>query len=171
MKHLPAIEQKILSMARHHRSEYLRMLRRIKALVKARRQTVLIAFCAVGLLVAGRTDASAAEANLSVSAPTLFNQANVEQRAGRLGSAILGYERARLLAPHDEAIAKSPREKAGVPVLSFPRAAPHWLGFDGLAILGSSALFFMGVVMFAVVTFLRFRDGLRFHWSLRPELS
>ena len=153
MKHLPAIQQKFLSMARHHRSEYLRMLRRIKALAKARPQKVLIAFCAAGLLVAGRTNVSAAEVHLSVSAPALFNQANAEQRAGRLGSAILGYERARLLAPRDEAIAqnlRTAREKAGVaaPVIPAWQEPAHWLGFDGLAILGSSALFFIGAVMF-----------------------
>jgi hypothetical protein len=154
MKHLPAIQQKFLSMARHHRSEYLRMLRRIKALGKARPHKVLIAFCAAGLLVAGTTNVSAAEANLSVSAPALFNQANAEQRAGRLGSAILGYERARFLAPRDKAIAqnlRTAREKAGVagPVIPAWQRPTHWLGFDCLAILGSSALFFMGAVLFS----------------------
>jgi Tetratricopeptide repeat len=53
------------------------------------------------------------------SAPVLFNLANAQLQSGRLGPAILNYERAALLAPNDSDIAanlKSARQKAGVVV-------------------------------------------------------
>jgi hypothetical protein len=50
------------------------------------------------------------------SAPVLFNLANAQQQEGRLGLAILNYERAALLAPSDRDIAANlniARQKAG----------------------------------------------------------
>jgi hypothetical protein len=75
----------------------------------------------------------------------LFNQANAAQRADRLGPAILGYERARILLPNEPSIEQNlriAREKAGVnvPVIPVWQRPVHWLGFDGWARLGSSAL-------------------------------
>jgi hypothetical protein len=53
----------------------------------------LIAGCVLGLLTTS--------AQAGASAPELFNQANAAQRADQFGSAILGYETARLLSPND----------------------------------------------------------------------
>ena len=88
-------------------------------------KSLLLAACVATLLVAGAKPASAAE-----SAPALFNSGNAAQRAGRLGPAILDYERARLLSPNDSSIAHNlqlAREKGGVaaPAISvWPRRAP-----------------------------------------------
>jgi len=51
------------------------------------------------------------------SAPLCYNLANAEAKAGHLGQAILDYERARYLAPNDEAIDHNlqlARQKAGL---------------------------------------------------------
>ncbi len=87
----------------------------MRAIGKDIKHSLLIAACAAGLL-AGVPTGQAAEAP-AVSAPALFNEANAAQRAGRLGPAILNYERGQWLAPGDPAIAKNlhaAREKAGV---------------------------------------------------------
>jgi hypothetical protein len=87
------------------------------------------------------------------SAPALYNRANAYARAGKPGMAVLNYERARLLDPHDpdiDANLRHVREVAGLPpdprgmldrALSF--AAPRilaWVGVLGLAIAGAAAL-------------------------------
>jgi hypothetical protein len=102
--------------------------------------------CAAALL------ATTANAQSKFSAPVLFNQANVEQREGRLGPAILGYERARLLVPNDSAIKQNlgiAREKAEVnaPVIPLWQRPFYWLSFNGWAVVGSSALF-IGCALF-----------------------
>ena len=53
------------------------------------------------------------------SAPVLFNLGNACYRADQFGAAILNYERAQVLAPHDRSITANlrlAREKAGIPV-------------------------------------------------------
>lgn len=85
------------------------------------------------------------------SAAALFNQANALSRAGRTGWAILDYERARLIAPTDPAIAANlrlVRSRAGLPDLpvgpgraifgSLPANAMAWLGSLGLILVGSA---------------------------------
>src|SRR5262249_33861096 len=87
----------------------------------------------------------ATKAQAGVSAPELFNQANAAQRADRLGPAILGYERARLLSPGELSIEQNlriAREKAGVNAPAIPvwQRPSGWFGFDGWALLGSCSL-------------------------------
>jgi hypothetical protein len=89
-----------------------------------------------------------------VSAPTLYNEANAALRAERMGPAILGYERARLLAPDDPSILLNlgiAREQAGVAAPLIPRwlRPAHWLGFNGLAILASLSLLGFSFLFFA----------------------
>jgi len=148
LKNFSEIERKFICLARHHRADYLRLLKQLKASAsKNGRHPLLIAACVLGLLTTS--------AQAGVSAPELFNQANAAQRADRLGPAILGYERARLLSPNESSIEQNlriAREKAGVnapPIPVWQRPA-HWLGFDGWALLGSSALFIGCGLFFAI---------------------
>jgi hypothetical protein len=145
LKNFSEIERRFVCLARRHRADYLRLLKQLKASVsKNGRRALLIGACALGLLA---TDTQA-----SVSAPELFNQANAAQRANRLGPAILGYERARLLSPNESSIEQNlriAREKAGLSAPAIPiwQRPAHWLGFDDWALLVSSALF-MGCGLF-----------------------
>jgi len=87
-----------------------------------------------------------------VSAEALFTKANAEQHAGNTGAAILGYERAALLAPRDSAIQQNlaaTRENAGLSVPAIPswQRPAHVLRFDGLAILGSAAALICGLLL------------------------
>lgn len=152
MKHLSPDEQKVLLMARRHRAEYWRRRKRINSVSHNAKHALLIAACAIGL-VTGSASVFAAEKPAGTSAPALFNEANADQRAGRLGPAILGYERARMLAPRDEAIAQNlqtAREKAGVtaPAVAAWQQPIHWLGFDLLAILASISLLLLCLLVF-----------------------
>jgi hypothetical protein len=141
MKGLSPIERKFLCLARHHRADYLRLLKRLKSSVRRNWcRALMITACVMALLATTSINAQAA-----VSAPALFNEANAAQRDGRIGAAILGYERARFLAPHDSAVEQNlriAREKAGVdaPAVSVWQYPAHWLGFNGLALLGSFAV-------------------------------
>jgi hypothetical protein len=87
------------------------------------------------------------------SAATLFNQGNAAARNGKIGPAVLNYERALLLSPNDPDIAANlhlVRAKAGLPetpengtakALRF--AAPNtmsWLGAIGLVLGGTGVL-------------------------------
>ncbi len=117
-------------------------------------KTLLLAGCVATLFVAGAQPAAAAE-----SAPALYNSGNAAQRSGRLGPAILDYERAHLLAPNDPSIAHNlqlAREKAGVaaPVIPAWQRPTHVLTFNGLAALASvslvlGCLIFFGAPFFA----------------------
>jgi hypothetical protein len=146
---LSAIEQTFPCLARHHRGERLGLLQRLKSFVfRESRLSLAITASVAGLLLTGSSSAQAA-----VSAPAFFNEANAAQREGQLGAAILNYERARILAPHDLAIEQNlriAREKAGVsaPAISGWERPAHYLGFDGLALLGSSALLISCALLF-----------------------
>jgi len=149
MKHLSPDEQKLLLMARRHRAEYWRRLRRVKGFG---RTTLLLASCAAGLL-ATTGPLNAAEGQSAVSASALFNEANAELRADRLGAAILGYERARWLTPMDPSITQNlsaARAKAGVttPAVSAWERPAHWLSFDSLAALASISLLLLCFLAF-----------------------
>lgn len=99
MKNLSEIERRFIAQARGHRDDCLRFVKRMKASINRNgRHTLPIGACAVVLF------ATTASAQSRYSAPELFNQANAAQRAGRLGPAILGYERARLLSPSDSSV-------------------------------------------------------------------
>jgi hypothetical protein len=153
LKHFSQIEFRFISLARQHRADYLRLLKRIRASIcRNGRRTLMMTACAVALL------ATTANAQSSFSAPALFNQANAAQREGRLGFAILGYERARLLSPNESSIKQNlriAREKAGVnaPAIPLWQRPAHWLGFDSWAVIGSSALF-IGCALFFGIRYL-----------------
>jgi hypothetical protein len=148
LKNFSEIERTLVCRARRRRANYLRLLKQLKAPApKNGGRALLIGACALGLL--------ATNAQAAVSAPELFNQANAAQRADRLGPAILGYERARLLSPNESSIEENlriAREKAGVsaPVIPVWQRPAHWLGFDEWALLGSFALF-IGCGMFLAI--------------------
>ena len=87
------------------------------------------------------------------SAASLFNQGNSFARNGKIGPAILNYERAQLLSPNDGDIAANlhyVRAKAALPdapssrlarALMFARpSALAWFGCLGLALAGTSIL-------------------------------
>jgi hypothetical protein len=97
--------------------------------------------------------AHAGQENASYSAPALFNQANALARDGKIGPAMLLYERARLLAPSDADVAANEhflRARAGLPDAPenrferlFNFASPDsfaWLGCIGLLMMGTSVM-------------------------------
>src|SRR4051812_46358566 len=86
MKHLSPNERKTLLAAHGRRPEYPRRSKPAKAGNKAAKLATLIVACA-GAMLAGTVPARAAETASPVSAPALFNQANADQRARRLGPA------------------------------------------------------------------------------------
>jgi hypothetical protein len=150
---LSPLEAKFHRMARRHHEAHERQMKRLKKLGMGGKQLVLIAACAVALLCAAAI-VSAANASSGFSAPALFNDGNEAQRAGRAGQAILNYERARLLAPGDEAIEQNlrmAREKAGVSVPAVPiwQRPAHLLSLDGLAGLASVSLLIFTLLFFA----------------------
>lgn len=148
LKNFSEIERRFICLARHHRADYLRLLKQLKASASRNsRRPLLIAACLLGLF--------APSAQAGISAPELFNQANAAQRAGRPGPAILGYERARLLSPNEPSIEQNlriAREKAGVNAPAIPvwKRPAHWFGFDGWALLGSCSLFISCGLFFAI---------------------
>lgn len=87
------------------------------------------------------------------SAPALYNRANAYAREGKVGLAVLNYERAKLLDPNDadvEANLRRVRSVAGLPPETrtpFEHAASFatprviaWLGILGFVVAGSSML-------------------------------
>jgi hypothetical protein len=147
------VEQELLLMARRHRTGYRRQTKRLQALGNAAKHGLFIVVCAGGLLAASTAIAAAAPS--TASAPALFNEANAAQRAGRLGPAILDYERARLLAPHDRFIAqnlRAARQKAGVtaPFVPVWQRPAHWLSFNGFAALASISLLLFSLLFFGM---------------------
>ena len=152
MKYLSRGEQRALLIAQRRRTVYRRRMKLVEALGKAAHLPLVIAVC-LGAVLAIPTAANAVESPQDVSAPALFDQANADQRAGRLGPAILGYERARLLAPRDEAILqnlRAARDKAGVAAPAIPKwqRPAHWLSFDALAGLASISLLLFSLLFF-----------------------
>ena len=84
------------------------------------------------------------------SAPALFNFANAYYQDGKLGLAILNYERAELLSPNDADIAANlrvARAKAGLadrPTAWFERAT-HFFSMNTLSWIGSAAVLFVAM--------------------------
>jgi hypothetical protein len=79
------------------------------------------------------------------SAPALFNLANAQVREGKLGPAILNYERARWLAPTDPDIAANlhlARQKAGLEPETLSRfsAVAHSMTITGWSMLAAAML-------------------------------
>jgi tetratricopeptide (TPR) repeat protein len=81
------------------------------------------------------------------SSALLFDLANAYLRAGRLGEAILWYERARLLAPRDPDVQANLRQARRAANLPLPADGDAWSRLeeraspDGWAILASASLF------------------------------
>jgi hypothetical protein len=116
--------------------------------------TWMLAIC----LMSGQTAAAAqsSENNIATSgysAAALFNQANVFAREGKTGLAVLNYERAQLLAPHDADIGANLHlilANAGLPdapenwftrsLTYVPSNTLAWLGSFGLVLAGLSIL-------------------------------
>jgi hypothetical protein len=110
--------------------------------------------CIVNARAASGAAANAAESvSDGYSEAALFNQANACARQGRVGPAILNYERALMLAPADADVAANlhfVRAKAGLPDVqengparSFESVRPNtlaWLGCLGLTLAGLSLL-------------------------------
>lgn len=152
MKHLSPVEQRIHLMAKRHRAEFERCIKRLYFIRTKARHILLVAACAGGFVGTNATPLRAAEP-VTVSVPALFNEANEAQRAGRLGSAILKYERASFLAPGDQGIAQNlsaARQKAGVAAPSVPlwQRPAHWLSFNTLAGLASISLLLFSLLFF-----------------------
>jgi hypothetical protein len=147
--HLSPGEWKILRKVREDRAEHRRRSKHGPSVSRRAKSSLLVAACSAGLFWG--TPSVRGSEDPAVSMPELFNQANAAQRAGRLGPAILGYERALQLAPRDPAVAQNlriAREKAGVsaPVVSAWQRPAHALGLDGLAVLASIALGLFGLL-------------------------
>ena len=150
VKHLSPGERKVFHTGIRNREKFWRRMKRLRAVGNGLKRSLLFTLC-VGLFFAG----NAATAQPGVSAPALFNEANAAERAGRLGPAILGYERASLLAPGDPAIAQNlhaAREKAGVSAPAVPvwQRPAHTLSLDGLAVLASVSLLIVSLLFFGV---------------------
>jgi tetratricopeptide (TPR) repeat protein len=106
-----------------------------------------------------------------VSAPLLFNLANACYRDGKIGRAILCYERAHWLAPRDpdiEANLRLVRKAGGLFVADDPwwREIAGYLSMDGWAVSGSVALALLCAL--ATVRFLwtRFANANRNFWRI-----
>jgi tetratricopeptide (TPR) repeat protein len=100
------------------------------------------------------------------SAPVLFNLANAYYQDGKLGLAILNYQRAQLLAPRDADIAFNlhlARAKAALadrPTAWFERAA-RFFSLDTLSWLGAAAVLFIAIGWMAG----HFTQRHRFGWG------
>ncbi|MDB6135624.1 MAG: tetratricopeptide repeat protein [Verrucomicrobiales bacterium] len=119
-----------------------------------KRFRLLPLLCALGLLLSLRTAGAGESASQEkTSAAALFNEGNAAMRLGRLGPAVLHYERAHWLAPTDDAIThnlRAAREKAAVtvPVVPAWKRPAHWLSLDAAAILGSLSLLLVCLLFF-----------------------
>jgi type IV secretory pathway VirB2 component (pilin) len=88
------------------------------------------------------------------SAPLLYDLANAYAQAGRVGRAVLSYERARLLAPRDADIVANlayVRARAGLPrpPAAWYRVAAGWLGPAGWTWLAAIGLWLAGASLLA----------------------
>jgi hypothetical protein len=151
MKYLSPEEQKFVRRILRRRAEYWRRMKRMRAVTDSVKHTLLIGACAVGI-VGGTASVQAADTPAAF-ASALFNEANAEQRAGDLGPAILGYERAKFLAPGDAAIAqnlRAARDKAGVTAPTVPtwQRPMHAVSFDILAALACISLALLCLLVF-----------------------
>jgi hypothetical protein len=152
-KHLTYEEQKLLEDMQRNREARQQKEDSKKKTGRSSKSSLLLVGCVAALF--GATAAPLQAADRPVSAPALYNEGNAAQRAGRLGVAILSYERARLLAQDDTAIAHNldlARQKAGVaaPVIPWWQRPAHWLSFNGFAVLGSLSLLLFAVIFFGM---------------------
>jgi hypothetical protein len=118
------------------------------------RMSIALLTLALGASIAHAATALPPQTSGGYSAPRLFNLANAYARDGRLGMAVLNYERARLLAPNDPDIRANlrfVRTTAALPPITgswFERQASKltspntlfWFGCAGLLMVGMSFL-------------------------------
>lgn len=115
------------------------------------RARLLALLGAAALLCAGQTLAQPAQTRYS--ADGLYNLANSYARAGKLGLAVLNYERAELLAPSDPDIRANlqyvrarahlppePRSDLATIGEAVSPTAAAWLGVMGIALVGAALL-------------------------------
>ncbi len=134
MKYLSPEEQKILLMSLRHRAEYWRRMKRLKACGGPRNTRCSSPCAACGF---SRLTASVQAAEWpAVSAAALFNEANADQRAGHLGPAILGYERAkgsRRATRRSRRISAPRGKRPASPRRAFPRGNAPRIGPASMA--------------------------------------
>lgn len=112
---------------------------------------LMLALC--GLMIAGNVARADPSPAAKYSAADLYNVGNAYARAGKLGMAVLNYERARLLAPDDpdiEANLRYVRAAAKLPappptwaeraVLWAGPTTVSWIGLCGILLTGGSLL-------------------------------
>jgi tetratricopeptide (TPR) repeat protein len=112
------------------------------------------------------SDYEAIIAHQGFSAPVLFDLANTYYQSGKIGLAIVNYERAQLLAPRDADIAFNlhmARIKAGVADRPIPvvERAVRFLSLNTLSWIGATAILLIGV---GIVT-RRFTGRNRLGWQ------
>ena len=127
---------------------------------------IILALVLLGtlLLAAPLAALSGASDGTGYSAPTLFNQANAYAAQGKIGLAILTYERARLLAPTDPDIAANlqlVRQHAGLPDANsgWLDRAVSWASPNTFAIMGAVGLLLTGAGILSARSFSRFQLG------------
>jgi len=99
------------------------------------------------------------------SAPVLFNLANAKLRVGKVGQAVLNYERAGWLAPGDPDIAANlrlaqERTHAVLPA-AWPLRFPDWFSMSGWAGFGASSLTLLAATLPLALLLPRHRSVLR----------
>lgn len=110
--------------------------------------------CMICLLLSLRTAGAGEDAGQEwSSAAAFFNKGNAAMRLGRLGPAVLHFERAHWLAPKDDAITHNlrvAREKAAVTVPAAPvwKRPAYWLTLNAAAMLGSLSLLLVCLLFF-----------------------
>jgi tetratricopeptide (TPR) repeat protein len=97
---------------------------REKRITKIEVRPMLLVAALAGGLMFGSAFAAEAAAPSQESAPALFNRGNALVREGKLGPAILAYERAQQLAPRDPAIAANLPRLCATLRASPPRRLP-----------------------------------------------
>jgi len=127
---------------------------------------IILGLVAISTLILAISLTSLRTGPVSYSAPVLFNQGNVAAQHGKVGEAIINYERAQLLAPNDPAIVANlqwVRDHAGLTAASgswLDRTA-SWASPNTMALLGWMGLVLMGAGFFSANSFSQFRFGSR----------
>jgi len=140
---------------------------REKRITKIEVRPMLLVAALAGGLMFGSAFAAEAAAPSQESAPALFNCGNALAREGKLGPAIIDYERAQQLAPRDPAIAanlQAVRDPAGLaaPTPAWWQSAARTLTMNEWAWSASLALAFVcGATFFGRLLPTRLRQPLK----------
>jgi len=125
-----------------------------KAAKRKRRRSLVIAAVALGLAAAAPLRAAdPGAAAVPGNAAQLMERARAESQAGQTAPAILDFERAQWLAPHDAAIANQLATVRAQTGLAAPEGAPlsratHALSFDALTALASISFLLFALLVF-----------------------